>query len=170
MNDEQLQSAINHLIEKEGLVLPYNAFPGSRPGGIVSNIAETEAHWATYTWNPPQFISHLSDFSVTDTDASNKPTYASLMSASKKDELTDLRRYTLNLLKSEVRRRIILAYGADSFEDEVMRRLRGDKTPDQDIKRDRLRTTYNLLKATALTANAKALKALDILSDATWGN
>ena len=170
MDDKQLQLAISNLVEKEGLILPHGVFPGSLPGGVVSNIAENQAVWNTYDWDPPKFLSHLPDFSVVDTNASDKPTYVALMVASGAGELDELKGRLLYLLKEETRRRVILAYEASSFEDELMIRLRGEGTPAQDIERDRLRTVYRGLKTTINAGSLSKLQALDIQSDSVWAS
>ena len=170
MNDEQLHAAIYHLIETEGLVLPYNVLPGSKPGGIVSGIAKDEANWVAYNWRSPHFLSHLTEFSEDDTAASDKPTYASLMIASGQGELSDLRMRTLHLVKEETRRRVILAYGANSFDSEIMLRLRGDSTTLQDTERDRLRAIYSSLKATINSGTMSQIQTLDIRNDTTWAS
>ena len=168
MNDEQLHAAFYHLIAIGQLVLPHNALPGSKPGGLVEGIGENEASWLAYTWNPPQFLRDLPGGTVADTDASDKPTYAELVVASRRGQALDLRKHALNIAKDETQRRIIVAYGATSFDDEVMLRLRNESTTQQDIERDRLRAVYQALKVAINTADVHFVWMLDIHSDSLW--
>ena len=168
MNDEQLYDAIFHLVKIGQLVLPYNSLPGSKPGGEVKGIGKNEASWLAYTWNPPQFLSHLPQNAAVDLNASDKPSYADLVIASGQRELIDLRESTTYVAKEEAQRRIVLAYGATSFDNEIMLRLRGDATTQQNTERDRLRAVYNSLKTTIKTGSLSQLRVLDLQSDSVW--
>ena len=136
--------------------------------GIREEICTSRDSWGTYLWNPPQFLQSLEEFSGRDVNASDKPTFDEIYNAYEAD-VPKLRRSILqNELKKEVRRRITQTYGADSEDDEIWKRLRGEATTAQDTERDRLRMKYQALVLTVQGMTPEQLQLFDPTQQTLW--
>ena len=166
MNIIRQQRAIHWLQKNESLVLPYDTQPGDKPGG-QTNVAESEAAWNAYQWNPPQY---MPDFEEADDNASPKPTWAKLVEASDKMAIVDDRRYLLINLDHEGERRIIAAYGASSLNDEFKLRLSNRSTPTQDTEAARLRAKHAEIKAwiNDSSRTVQELEKYNVTADSLW--
>ena len=71
-------------------------------------------------------------------------------------------------LRTEARQRIARAYGEAEVEDEILLRLRGGSTADQDAEAERLRGVYRALRARMGKMTSDALGAFDCSDDAHW--
>ena len=126
-----IRPAIEYL-ESQGLVLPHGIMPGSYDGGEDTNFDEAE--WEDYKWNPPE----ISEDQSVDSEASAKPTWQELENAREPQIERELRDKILLQLETMVTDKIIRAYGADDWQDEIQKRLGGRTTAEQDEERDRL--------------------------------
>ena len=171
MTIEQFQIGINSLV-RGGLILPYGVPPGSRPGGIVDAVCTSWARWKTYDWNPPEFLpstpKSLIEYGDTDLDASPKPSWQKIRRAYDTASLADLRERHMLDTRAECRRRITEAYGAESVDDEIFTRLRGEHTLVQDAERERLRAKCRELGASLATLDREALDMYDASADNNW--
>ena len=137
---------------------------GSRAGRIVWDVSNWDDSNAA-EWNPPPGAS------VSYRDAPPKPTFEQLVTAlvDKIERSAELAR-KLRALKVEGSRRITAAYGAESWEDEVQRRLRRAHTPQQDAERERLRAAYAALRDWLLSPERTGaeLAGFEPATDALW--
>ena len=173
MTVEQFQTGIHELVRR-GLILPYEIFPTSRPGGIVPAVCTSWAQWRKYEWNPPEFLPVEGDlfqnYSDSDINASPKPTWREIRKAYEAAIPGLLRENLTQQLRGECRRRITLAYEVDNTEDEIFLRLREGHTLKQDTERDRLLTLYQTLKTRIGGGTLEELEAIDVADDAIWIN
>lgn len=167
-----IQMAISWLQRHEGLVLPHGIMPGTFPGGFDPEF--DAVGWLTYRWNPPPDLADLG-FDTRDSNASPKPTWAKLLEANASARQVQTRDDLRALVDREEARRIRAAYGVESFEQEVLYRLRAASRADttaldaQDAERDRLRSRGNALRVSIrATMTQAALDALDPRDDAFW--
>ena len=168
MNRAQFDLALNWLRKQDPpLILPFAATPGEMPGGEA--ITFTEETWNEYRWNPPGTQAH--EEGVFDDRASAKPTWAMLTAAVASAELAQARERAIADLKALCRRKITVAYGARSHEEEMHLRLRRGETAAQNTERDRLRALFQTQK-TAINgaATAAAVESLltAALADSFW--
>ena len=161
MTSEEFQLAVHELV-RGGLVLPYGHFPGDYPGGVF-DLSDQRAY-NLYLWNPPMLL----DYDDPDPLASLKPTWETLVANVDPAKIRVLRRNLMRELRSECRRRITIAYGKRSFNDEIALRLRNDATAAQDVERDRLRSVYRQLKVSIESGTKEVVEALDLLAATTW--
>ena len=73
-------------------------------------------------------------------------------------------------LRRECRRRIVSAYGAETWEEELEIRLRNDQTAAQDTDRERLRQVYQAEVARVATMTEEQRKAFDPGADTIWAS
>ena len=150
MTEQEFSDALLYL----GTVVPHGIFPGVK-GWETLPVFATEEAWDAYQWNPPQYgreypqdddpdiFEPLQElYSTVDPDASPKPTWEELTGALASWQLANKRVDLLEELGEACKIRIIMAYGADDWQDEIQKRLRGDTTAEQDTKRDKLRATH----------------------------
>lgn len=106
-----------YLVER-GLIRP--------PGGSIPPVSAfaNEAAWNAYVWHVPAKRLH-----------SRKLTWAEIGNGEA----------FVRAARAECRRRIMVNYNADSIEDEILKRLRGERTYPQDWERDRLLAKYREL-------------------------
>ena len=170
MNREQFVLALAHLRGLDGespLKLPHGVLPGELPGGdAVTFTAET---WEAYQWNPPGLGAYAAD--VWDAGADPKPTWAMLQAAAAPAELAQAQRRAVGELKTLCRRKITVAYGETSMDDEMLLRLRDGETAAQNTERDRLRglfqTQKTAINAATTTAAVESLLTA-ALADSFW--
>ena len=161
-------------LRNDGVELPYGLHPGSYPGGVHSEIMDSETTWNAYQWNPPEYLKHLPEYSATDANASSKPTWAQIIYASNNPypeiSIEELRDRRLISLRRSCRGRITRAYGEDNHHDEIELRLGGRHTEAQDTERERLRTRYSIIKAwiESTDRTLTELEGLDLTDDANW--
>ena len=169
MNREQFVLALAHLRGLDGelpLKLPHGVLPGELPGGdAVTFTAET---WEAYQWNPPGLGAYATD---SDDSADPKPTWAMLQAAVAPAELAQAQQGAVAELDALCRRKITMAYGESSLNDEMLLRLRGGETADQNTERDRLRALFKTRRAAINAApTAAAVESLlaSALADSFW--
>lgn len=147
------------------LILPHKSLPGSILGGTVWPDVVTEENWKDYRWNPPQYT----NYTTQDQNASPKPTWEMLVSARNAYRISELRTKLLSSANNECSRRIVLAYNAKSWTDEIETRLRNETTLEQDLERDRLLNRCRALKTKINNAQTiDVLESIDIYDDVYW--
>ena len=165
-----IQFAIWHLVEHEGLRLPYDMMPGSFSGG--TNSIFTQAEWLLYRFNPPQ---NIDVFTEADPDASDKPTWATLIIAGKKHILSTAFETATENIADEEAERICVAYIGDqnvdlTIQNEILYRLRAPATElaPKNTERDRLHARSVALVAGLATMTLAQLQAFDPTQDSHW--
>ena len=162
-----LTDILGYLVDYNDLILPADL---------------TAAWWDAISWNPgyvAEMATHQLSFGditaeeaatlrTVDPTASGKPTWGEIVSASSAFYLTGLLTDILNHLKYECQRRIVLQYGADDIQDEILLRLRNEHTPAQDTERDRLRLRYKALVTRVASMDITALEAFNPAEDTLW--
>ena len=165
---KQVNAAVRHLIETDGLILPYGIWPDQTRS--VKQVAQVE--WDDYEWNPPQHWKTAKRYSIADADASPKPTSVEMATALGLESLNKLRRDCLNLANSESTRRIAINYHPDAGNDrhkEWETRLSGLDLATKDTERVRLIAVCHTIEASINAATTTAqLEAIDITSDSVW--
>ena len=172
MTFEQFRVGIDELA-KGGLIMPYRIYPASLPNGeFAEAVCTSWARWKTYEWNPPEFMpvnaELLQQYGDTDFDASDKPRWQEIRRAYEKFSIKSRLSIYPDAMRHECRSRITSIYGADDLDDEILMRLRGESTTDQDTERDRLR---DKCKALVLSLNALSVEDLenyDVSDDNLW--
>ena len=88
-----------------------------------------------------------------------KPTWGSLVAIGNRARL-----------RLESRERIMRAYGEETIEEEILLRLRGGQTPEQDLERERLRGRYSALVAYIQSEDRTSaeIAGFDPTDDAHW--
>lgn len=99
-----------------------------------------------------------------------KPGWDDISTAAVAATLEAARAEAETALRRECRHRITEAYGEGSVEDEILLRLRGGHTADQDTERDRLRGRHTVLFAYIEhpERTLDELTAFDVTDDAHW--
>ena len=171
MTIDQFQIGINELVAN-GLILPHGINPASYPGGTVEAVCTSWARWRKYGWNPPEFMTVtdelLQEFGDTDWDASPKPSWQDIRKAYE-TSVPKLRRIELaKEIREETQRRIIIVYGADDLNDEILIRLRGEESAYQNAERDRLRAKGSALRASLDGLSLDTLKDYNPGDDSLW--
>ena len=99
------------------------------------------------------------------------PTWLELVEAERLAMLDSFKQESTRSLRFICQRRITKAYGADSFNDEIATRTRGDSTPEQDAERERLRAKYREIKATLLSQSTeRELLSIDLDANSLWAS
>ena len=147
-----IEQAIIYLEENRGLKLPHGIRPGAKPGGEDFNF--DEERWNAFEWNPPGDFPEL----PADVNASPKPRWDQITGVYDQAEKLVFIAILEKAIDELYREKIIMAYGAISWEDEIQKRLRGATTSDQDVKRDELRAEAKAEKAKLATLTLDQLK------------
>lgn len=146
---------------------PHGVFIFGEGSGLELIPELTETLWNNYQWNPP--VHGHEDPEGTfelDDEAPPKPTWEKLMLAYKSFKIPADRLFRVEELRFQCSRRISLAYGENSFEEEVKTRLNNDHTAEEDAERERLRARYAEIKAWILANDD--LDRVDIYDDTVW--
>ena len=150
MTLEEARVAFDQLVA-EGLRLPHGVFPGSRPGAIVEAVITSWSQWKRYQWNPPEFLVIADDdfayLGVPDPEASDKPTWQTLVAAKDRGLLMNGRRDAITGIRKEARRRTDLVRSAE---------------------RDRLIGVCEALEAGVPAMELDALQSFDPTQDFHW--
>ena len=107
---------------------------------------------------------------LSDDSAGPKPTWAMLQAAVAPAELAQAQQGAVAELDALCRRKITMAYGESSLNDEMLLRLRGGETADQNTERDRLRTLFKTRRVAINAAPTAAVESLlaSALADSFW--
>lgn len=156
--------AIEYLVENEGLKIPHEIAPWSSSNSEPHLF--TEAEWNSYAWNPVPEEPHLG----LDPEAHAKPSWERLLVALEAAPVAKLKEELRLRIDNEVtHNRIPQAYGQDTTQQEILFRLSGRHTPEQDAERDRLRAVAQVLKdVVEASLTIEALQTIDPEEDSTW--
>lgn len=155
--------ALGWLEQEEGLILPFGFPVGGYAGGVRSIVGQAE--WDAYGWNPPEYLS----FSEPDPEASLKPTWAELIEASGAAERDDLVALHIEALRQECRTRITKAYGEETIEEEILRRLGDAPVAAGDQSRRLLISRFRELRLwIEVGASLTDLSGFDATDDTHW--
>ena len=141
-----IQRAVNHLTSL-GFRLPFAVTPGLFPGGIDSEF--DIIRWRDRVWNPPEELSHLPEYSQSDTEASKKFSWRQIVWADGVAELEDSRRGYLESLDSVATIKIARLYHPDAPDNrnkEWQVRLSGVDLTNEDTQRVQIVKTYRKFK------------------------
>lgn len=126
-------------------VLEHRVDEAHVPSGWTSSFPSSGTVW--YITRDVNYIGPEHAQDAPDKDASPKPTWSQIVAAATKTVLSSARAEAYRLLRKECRRRITVAYDAEDLNDEILTRLRGGATADQDAARDTLLASYRKVKA-----------------------
>ena len=127
----------------------------------------TEARWNAIEWSAFRIVSdYLGGRWAIDTVRlpGRKPTFARVQA----EFDVYIRIHRKKQLRAECRRRIIAAYGAKDWQDEMELRVRGGATVAQNTERDRLRAVYKAQAAGLAGAPVATVTGLEPYDDAVW--
>ena len=124
--------------------------------------------YSALQYNPPEYATdHFPDADMS-ANIRPMPTWEEVETAARESNLRRVRDVLPGALSLEAQRRITAAYGADSWEDEIQKRLRGATAPAQDTERDRLIAVYHAEIQRISTMTDDEILAYDPSDDAIW--
>ena len=155
--------ALGWLEQEEGLILPFGFPVGGYAGGVRPIVGQAE--WDAYGWNPPEYLS----FSAPDPEASPKPTWEELIEAAGPQSATTSWPRRIEALRQECRTRITKAYGKQTIEEEILKRLGDAPVAAGDQRRRLMIGRFRELRLwLEVGASLEELSGFDVTDDTHW--